>query len=77
MHRALDVGIDGRVVCHQPDVAVLRLARAWHEHKGATEKVVGVDVCRDPSKDLLLDELLHQLVGPVVHVEIERNEACI
>ena len=74
VHGAFDVGVDGRVVCHQPDVAVFWLPRSRLEDEGASEEVVGGDVGGDSADDFFLDEL-HQLVGLAVHVE--RNGACV
>ncbi len=75
MHGALDVRVDGSVVCHQPDVAVLRLPGPRFEDKGTSEEVVSGDIGGDFAYDFFLDELLHHLVGLAVHVE--RNGACV
>ncbi len=75
MHGVLNVGVDGCVVRHQPDIAVLWLPRPRFQDEGAPEEVVGGDVGGDPADDFLLDELLQQLVGLAVHVE--RNGACV
>ena len=51
VHGALDVGVDGRVVCHQPDVVVFWLPRSQLENEGASEEVVGGDVGGDFADD--------------------------
>ncbi len=41
VHGALDVGVDGHVVCHQPDVALFWFPRSRLEDEGTPEEVVG------------------------------------